>query len=493
MAWTISALFAAPFAIAAEMTLNRYCPILERTMKNYDEDSEAFQELQRDVNAHCKRADGDVGYSKTLAELGISQNRWIDRTRQVQTTGEAAESAEDAIRDAGTDRNDLYHQCKMVCAQSESNCRGALANARDQADQDYRRINGLTGGNEASVNQACNSIPSFQSSSNELANRADQACQEYLRPCRDVCARADAAAPVAGRSDNWVQINRQAGEASASSIPGHVRSARDLFTSNVQALQNSCNNARAALQQKAADNKQAKEDQKKQDSTNQALGNALQSLGSALGSQTPPPAIPPIGMDLNQGSYQMPETYGSPSASSMGSAVKNTDGFNSKVNTSGDPLMLGDTPADMSNYQRSKLGRMAQQAGGGGAGLGGGGGGGGAGKQNARRGGGRSRFDPDVLKGAQGGNGSAGTRGGNGYPDEMNGGTGAGRGRGGPGGLAAGANPNMVSLQKFLPGRMQIRRDVANTVGPDGITGPHTDLFKKVRTRYNDVILDNGF
>lgn len=493
MAWTLGSLFTAQGAVAAnDMTLNQYCPILERTMTNYDEGSQAFQDLQSDVNAHCKRVDGDAGFSKKLSELNITQNRWIDHRRTVQTSGEAAEKAQDAIRDAGNDRNALYHECKMVCAESESNCRGALANARSQADQDFRRIQGLTAGNEASVNQACNSIPTYQSSANDYANTASTACNGYQRTCKDVCARADAAATSSSGNENWMTINRQAGENSANSIPVHVQSVRDLFSSNVNALQTSCNNARNALQQQKAENKQAKDDQKKQDSTNQALGNALQSLGSALGQQTPPPAMPPMGMDMNQGSYQQPEVYGSPSSSSLGTAVKNTDGFNSKVDSSGNPLMLGDPPVDMSNYQKSRLSRMPQQSGGGGGGVGSGGGGGAGKQQAARRGGGRSRFDPDVLKGAQGGNGSAGARGGNGYPDEMEGGAG-GNGRGRRGTLADGSNPNTVSLQKFLPGRIQVRRDVANTVGPDGITGPHTDLFKKVRVRYNDTVLDNGF
>lgn len=51
---------------------------------------------------------------------------------------------------------------------------------------------------------------------------------------------------------------------------------------------------------------------------------------------------------------------------------------------------------------------------------------------------------------------------------------------------AAGQNGQRVDLRQFLPGgRMDPSRGLAGISGPDGITGPNSDIWKKINTRYS--------
>lgn len=90
-----------------------------------------------------------------------------------------------------------------------------------------------------------------------------------------------------------------------------------------------------------------------------------------------------------------------------------------------------------------------------------------------------SGFKTDILKTARGGAGGGAFGGGNGSGD----GSGNGDGRGGlPGG-------EQMNLSQFLPGSkidMQ-RRGLAGASGPDGITGPNTDIWQKISNRYNSM------
>lgn len=114
-------------------------------------------------------------------------------------------------------------------------------------------------------------------------------------------------------------------------------------------------------------------------------------------------------------------------------------------------------------------------SGGGKGGVGGGGQNGGPDGGGGRAGSGQSA---KILNGYYGGKGGAA------------GGAGAGS-RGAYGaqagyrpGSGAGGNAN-VDLRQFMPGgKMDPQRGLAGVSGPDGITGPHTDIWKKVNKRY---------
>lgn len=101
------------------------------------------------------------------------------------------------------------------------------------------------------------------------------------------------------------------------------------------------------------------------------------------------------------------------------------------------------------------------------------GGGGGAGGGKAGPGGG---FNTKII----GGYGGGGRGGGGGF---FGSGSGSGGGGGGAGG-SADAKAN-VDLSKFLPGGAKDpKRGMAGIIGPDGMTGPNSDLWQKVKKQY---------
>lgn len=86
-----------------------------------------------------------------------------------------------------------------------------------------------------------------------------------------------------------------------------------------------------------------------------------------------------------------------------------------------------------------------------------------------------------ILSGYYGGSGSGGFGSGSGSSGNGNGGYGY-----GPGG--AGAGKSGLDLKQFLPGGAKDpSRGIAGISGPDGITGPNSDIWQKVNTRYYSV------
>lgn len=129
--------------------------------------------------------------------------------------------------------------------------------------------------------------------------------------------------------------------------------------------------------------------------------------------------------------------------------------------------------------------------------------GGGGGSQNR---GGSQRANLDLGNGQGGGKGGSG--GGGGYASGLNTKTITGYGFGGSGGGGYGAaaraiqvpnglngrnanvrgNGQKVDLRQFMPGgRMDPHRGLAGITGPDGITGPHSNIWKKINIRYFSV------
>ena len=135
----------------------------------------------------------------------------------------------------------------------------------------------------------------------------------------------------------------------------------------------------------------------------------------------------------------------------------------------------GDYPVDPSQMGQNSAAGVNAAGGTGGRGIPGSGnpsqggpGGGGAGDG--------SKYNSDIMSTARGGRGGGAGSG-------SSGGSGDDRGRA-YGGLPG--QPNAVNLKAFLPGnKYDPRRQVANSGGPDGITGPHTNIWTKINNRYN--------
>lgn len=101
----------------------------------------------------------------------------------------------------------------------------------------------------------------------------------------------------------------------------------------------------------------------------------------------------------------------------------------------------------------------------------------GGGQAGAKAGAGGGGFNTKII----GGYGGGGRGGGGGF---FGGGSGSG-GSGGGGGFGGSAAKSNVDLKQFLPGGAKDpRRGVAGIVGPDGMTGPNSDLWKKVKEQY---------
>lgn len=175
---------------------------------------------------------------------------------------------------------------------------------------------------------------------------------------------------------------------------------------------------------------------------------------------------------------------GSGSASFGSSSPVGDAGASGKTSTRGlgatdlGSLMGGGEDPEFGGSQ-VQAGKAAQ--GGGGGGLGGGGGGLGPKNQNQKGGQQAANKGLNWGKGYMGGGsgpGFGGGPGGNGDPSQ-----GGGNKVGGQPGVNGGPD-----WRKFLPGgQYDPRRGIAGVTGPDGITGPATDLFGKVHNRYGAV------
>ncbi|MFN7825656.1 MAG: hypothetical protein ACK5P6_09870 [Pseudobdellovibrionaceae bacterium] len=176
-------------------------------------------------------------------------------------------------------------------------------------------------------------------------------------------------------------------------------------------------------------------------------GNSGSSSASSFGS----------GGGAGGGSVDLGSDFGSPSFSPTGGSSANNEGQN-------------------------------RPGGGGGGGVGGGGRGGDTGSSAQPQGKGASGFNTKILSGfSGGGSGGGGGFGGGGG----GGGSGSSYGGGGSGGVPGQAG---VNLQQFMPGGANDpKRAIAGVVGPDGITGPNTNIFRKVNGRYFDLLSTEGF
>lgn len=154
----------------------------------------------------------------------------------------------------------------------------------------------------------------------------------------------------------------------------------------------------------------------------------------------------------------------------------------SRLNKKADAGFGGDIPdlppIDQGNPNTTAGNPISGHQGGNG-GLGGGDSGGG-GPPGTGGSGGSGSDSQASGSGFYGSNGSGGYGAGGGY----NGGSGNG-GRYTAGAGTAGAKTGAPDLRKFLPGgQYDPRRGLSGMTGPDGITGPHSDIWRKVQNRY---------
>ncbi|MDG0817019.1 hypothetical protein [Bdellovibrio svalbardensis] len=147
----------------------------------------------------------------------------------------------------------------------------------------------------------------------------------------------------------------------------------------------------------------------------------------------------------------------------------------------GDNFGLPEIPQGVVNKSGAEAGVDGKQGAGANLGSAGGDGGGAGGKGGA----GGANQDPTGVNAGfygGGGGGSGGGYGGGGSGDGSD-------GRGGYGGYAGKAGPGGPNLRQFLPGGQfdPRSRGLAGASGPDGITGPHSNIWQKIQNRYQVV------
>ncbi|MEZ0391259.1 MAG: hypothetical protein ACAH59_03525 [Pseudobdellovibrionaceae bacterium] len=127
----------------------------------------------------------------------------------------------------------------------------------------------------------------------------------------------------------------------------------------------------------------------------------------------------------------------------------------------------------------------------------------GMGGQKPRGAGGRANLDMNGNGQNAKGGGKGGAPGGSGYNTKTIGGYGYGGAGGGSYGSGSAASPSApygsrggmggpggknVDLRQFMPGgKMDPSRGLAGISGPDGITGPHSNIWQKINARYFSV------
>ena len=144
------------------------------------------------------------------------------------------------------------------------------------------------------------------------------------------------------------------------------------------------------------------------------------------------------------------------------------------------PTIAGGSPKDSGpggaiDGRQGGSANLGSSSGGSGGGSGGGHGGGGDSGESGH----------GVLAGFYGGGSGSGSSGGS----YGGGGSGSYRSGGGYAGQTAGANGS-PNLRQFLPGGQYNngQRGVAGASGPDGITGPHSNIWQKVNNRYRTMV-----
>lgn len=177
-------------------------------------------------------------------------------------------------------------------------------------------------------------------------------------------------------------------------------------------------------------------------------------------------------------------TSGQKVGGGLGAGTGSNIDSSSRLANKADASRYGDIPSlpeiEQGEFKGSSGsdGPDAEKVGNGGVGGGGGSSGGGGAVRGSS--GGEDAESSKVVSGFYGGSsksggfGSVGSRGGS--NDD---GYGAGKGNGG-----VGDNPS-PDLRKFLPGgQYDPRRMISGVSGPDGITGPHSNIWQKVQNRY---------
>lgn len=473
----------------SEYTLGAYCEMLSDYQSRYQGNVTAQQSLKADHVQYCTSLDWNGNANRMFTG---HVNPYILEAPPARGSYEIASLVDNTVSQATL--LEKYRAVRENASRMMSECHARAARAFESPRTERQDLLALLTGelSESGVNSACQRIPGFVSAAESANAGAARECENLQQQCQGMVESVDEFFRE-GRGTvsmtNEMQVARSvAHNACAVMVETALANKVDVIQER-RSLNDACVSARRQLnEQNVAKNPPATGGGAS--ATDNLWTQAAQALPQVLSLLNSEPATDlATGEPLPQGA--LPAISVQDEGSLPVGAVKGELAAPTKLDA-GDGLPLGEGLEDLPiTGRRSVTGRMAQQASGvagtpraDGSSLS-------VGAKSLRgRAGGGSRWNTDVLGGNFGdaGAGRGLGRGGDGYPEA------AAQGR--LRGKAAVANdPTSVAamnarlqaglkrLGRFLP---KGQRGAAS-VGRDGITGPHTNLFWKVSRRYQVV------
>ncbi|WP_374034773.1 hypothetical protein ACES2I_02455 [Bdellovibrio bacteriovorus] len=391
-------------------------------------------------------------------------------------------NAQSTVNDCTSQYTELLNECSNAVQETSHTCDekndSGMSGVANTASQLGLMLGQQTSG---SIQSACSQMASFSAAANAAVAAYRLNCNSALGTCRSTCSRLV----------DFVQNNPTC----------TVQGFQGTAGSNAMLLQN------AESKAERCDQFESKVQEATQAINNVAgtMRNAASCAAATSGESAPVPEICKTNPNLpgcvatGPVDCTKPELAGTKICvcsknptdpicmsenSNGGSTFLSSTNPGARLNTSGVELSGGDLPS-LPGIEHGKrgpggAGEAVDGKQGGGAGISSSGGGSGGGAAGAGEGGG--------AEGEEGGHSvNAGFYGGGGSFGGYGGGSGEGRaGQGQPGQAGVAGKNGAPDLRQFLPGGKYDpkARGVAGTGGPDGITGPHSNIWKKIQNRY---------
>lgn len=498
-----------PAAAATEYTLGAYCQMLLQMQTRYSGNATARESLAADHRTYCADLDWT---SNAHARYEGPVNPYISSNPD---NVKGSVEIQQLVDNTAAQRTILekYRAARESASQLMTECHARSARAFEAPKSDAADVLALLSGTpvESRINAGCNRIGGFEAGAEVAQQNARSQCQRLQEQCRSMVNSVDEYYRELRGTASFTEEMQVARSVAHNACNVMVDSAlaQGLDVPRLRAdLEGACADARRRL---AAQPPQAPAPTptpgappanepnggQNENFWTQAARVLPQAL-SLLNAATSEPA-----MDLATGE-PLPAGVSAPAyaAANEGAmavgAVKGDDLTGGVDRSFNDPLLMGDGLEDplAAPGRRSTTSTMPQQASGAGGTPGAlsGGAGAGAGADARRRGPpAKSRFATDVYAGALGAGGArAGRVGAGGYPEAPGArGVRGTRGDGAPAiGVAEMNSRFQAGLRRFLPRAGGARQPTAaQATGPDGITGPHSNLFWKISSRYQLVPL----
>lgn len=506
--WAIASLAPAVSVAESQYSLGAYCQMLEQMQSRYSGNQSARQSLASDHSRYCAELNWSGNANDKFAgEINPYISQAPDNLKTMNDI--------DGLADQTAAQRTLlekYRSAREHASQMMTECHARAARAFDPVKNESQILFGLLNGTatDVRVNNGCNGIANYATSADSATLSAKTQCETIQESCRNMVNAVDESQrETRGQAviNEEMRVARSVAynacnvmvDSAIQQGPNVAQTKRDLDLA--------CTSARRRLadasEPRSSTPPVAKETPKTEKGTDfwsQAAGmlpQALSLLNTA--SETGPVDF---GAQPSGEIVQNQIAFGGETASSMPVGAVKGEAAPAGVDRSGELIMDGDLMPGQPTSENKGTSRMSPNAS---AGNAGGAPHAGSGGVNAavagRKAGGlpRSRLDTEIYAGLYGSGSSRGSAFGGGGHRGSESLRGMGRQRAnegrGPKPVISVSEMNarfQAGMRKFLPTAIGRQPTVANTTGPDGITGPHSNLFLKVSRRYQIVPTSMG-